>query len=309
MAGVRERRIAAGGTLRDITNRASQGERSGAVRGSENSESAARNRGSGTHRRTVHGARRIARIPPGLLPGLLVVRRGETLLIASSCTPRRPRKFSSLVVHVSAARHHAERRAGKGTPTSGQFSRWGPAQPAEGGQREGSHPGPVGVCAAAALRAAVPAPTGRTGQRSAFPEPSPRFNADRRYAVRSSEIRGAQRCWCGFRAPARCRSETGAPCPRDSARGGVLTSAKTMAANFVRCQRDRGESVKGGLPPSLSQINNDQSELAAARRRRAREFRLPARSAGRSGDGGLPVPICVIGTHWEKCPHPRTARP
>ena len=93
-------------------------------------------------------------------------------------------------------------------------------------------------------------PPGRCAdRRSAFPEPSPRFNADRRYAVRSSEIRGAQRCWCGFRAPARCRSETGAPCPRDSARGGVLTSAKTMAANFVRCQRDRGESVKGGLPP------------------------------------------------------------
>ena len=33
--------------------------------------------------------------------------------------------------------HQAERRAGKGTPTSGQFSRWGPAQPAVGGRREG----------------------------------------------------------------------------------------------------------------------------------------------------------------------------
>ena len=30
---------------------------------------------------------------------------------------------------------------------------------------------------------------------------SRRFNADRRYAVRSSEIGRAQRCWCGFRAP------------------------------------------------------------------------------------------------------------
>ena len=38
--------------------------------------------------------------------------------------------------------HRAERRAGKGTPTSGQFSRWGPAQPAEGGRREGP---PAGV--------------------------------------------------------------------------------------------------------------------------------------------------------------------
>ena len=37
-------------------------------------------------------------------------------------------------VPVSAPSHHAERRAGKGTPTSGQFSRWGPAQPAVGGR-------------------------------------------------------------------------------------------------------------------------------------------------------------------------------
>ena len=36
----------------------------------------------------------------------------------------------------------------------------------------------------------------------------------------------------------------------------------------------------------LSQNSNDQSELAEARRRRAREFRLPARSAGRFGCGG-----------------------
>ncbi len=36
-----------------------------------------------------------------------------------------------------------------------------------------------------------------------------------------------------------------------------------MAANSVRCPRDRGESVKVGSP--LSQDDNDQSELAAAR--------------------------------------------
>ena len=43
------------------------------------------------------------------------------------------------MVPISAPRHHAERRAGKGTPTSGQFSRWGPAQPAAGG-RQGRTP-------------------------------------------------------------------------------------------------------------------------------------------------------------------------
>ena len=35
-----------------------------------------------------------------------------------------------------------------------------------------------------------------------------------------------------------------------------------MAANFVRCPRDQGESVKGGLP--LSQKDDVESELAAA---------------------------------------------
>ena len=49
-----------------------------------------------------------------------------------------------------------------------RFMRLGP----RGTRREESHPGgwglPVGVSAAAALRAAVPAPTGRTGRRSAF---------------------------------------------------------------------------------------------------------------------------------------------
>ena len=34
----------------------------------------------------------------------------------------------------------------------------------------------------------------------------------------SREIGGGRRCRCWFRAPARCRSETGAPRPRDSAR-------------------------------------------------------------------------------------------
>ena len=61
----------------------------------------------------------------------------------------------------------------------------------------------------------------------------------------------AQRRRRRFRAPARCRSEgrRSKPSPRFT-RGGVLPSAKkTMAANSVRCPRDRGESVKGGLPP------------------------------------------------------------
>ena len=63
--------------------------------------------------------------------------------------------------------------------------------------------------------------------------------------------------------------------------------AKQMAANrrFAACVSG-GECVKGGLAP-LSQESNDASELAAARRRRARKFRCPARSAGRFGRGAL----------------------
>ena len=53
---------------------------------------------------------------------------------------RSPRPHESAVPGWCTSRcpsHRAERRAGKGTPTSGQFSRSGPAQPAEGGRREG----------------------------------------------------------------------------------------------------------------------------------------------------------------------------
>ena len=106
---------------------------------------------------------------------------GETLMIASSCTPRRARKFSSWWCTSRRPSHQAERRAGKGTPTSGQFSRWGPAQPAAGGRQRRtprsevvpSRPGPRrsassgrlrGTRRLAALRAAVP-----TGGRRSLP--------------------------------------------------------------------------------------------------------------------------------------------
>ena len=122
-------------------------------------------------------------------------------------------------MHVSAARHHAERRAGKGTPTSGRHSSPEGSEPHKPTPRHdaplGTYPTehhapqarerrpPVGTARRrraaertpssgvvrlsagtpafsvirtgawytpfAALRAAVPAPTGRTGQRSAFP--------------------------------------------------------------------------------------------------------------------------------------------
>ena len=110
-----------------------------------------------------------------------------------------------------------------------------------------------------------------------------------------------------------------------------------MAANSVRCPRDRGESVKGGLAP-LSQKGNLESELAEARasargsfdsgaKRRAVRERGPNsflldnrnRSSGvpplldRSTPGakrravrgwGSTGPISASWTCRGKCPHP-----
>ena len=66
----------------------------------------------------------------------------------------------------------------------------------------------------------------------------------------------------------------------------------------------RGESVRGGLAP-LSQEDSAKSELAEVRRRRAREFRFPARSAGRIREGAsflalvaLPGDIPATAPSW-----------
>ena len=67
--------------------------------------------------------------------------------------------------------------------------------------------------------------------------------AGRRSAVstaswRSMPVRGPYReNWPAFPSGAKHRG------------GAWLDEQKLMAANFVRCPRDRGESVKGGLPP------------------------------------------------------------
>ena len=105
-------------------------------------------------------------------------------------------------MHVAAARHQAERRAGKGTPTSGQFSRWGPAQPAAGGRREGP-PGPrwsllgrdlggqrhPDGCVVRAVRCA---PRSGAGQRSAFP--CGRHHLDRWGFPRGTAFAQQRRC-------------------------------------------------------------------------------------------------------------------
>ena len=95
--------------------------------------------------------------------------------------------------------------------------------------------------------------------------------------IRDCEVGGAQRHQPWFRAPARCRPEVGVPLPPRHKR--VRPPApKTMAANSVRCPRDRGESVKGGATAPLSQSNSSNRESR-------RDLRFPARSAGGSRRG------------------------
>ena len=61
---------------------------------------------------------------PVVANGLLYLRDQDVLLA-----------YDVSAAPLSPVFHSASRRAGKGTPTSGQFSRWGPAPPAAGGRR------------------------------------------------------------------------------------------------------------------------------------------------------------------------------
>ena len=138
----------------------------------------------------------------------------------------------------------------------------------------------------AALRPAVP-----TGGRRSKPSPA---------LLARSAVRGSRPC-----GP-RCRPEVGVPSrPRALARSAVRSS-RPCGLNEQENNRQRtpfaarvfgGKCERGKTPPFT--INNDQSELAAARPGCAREFRLPARSAGRFKRGAqlltLPrVPACPV---------------
>ena len=83
---------------------------------------------------------------------------GETHMTGSARSPRRHESAVPWMVPVSAPRHHAERRAGKGTPTSGRHS------PPQAGGREGprvglwfaSRPGPASSAQVSRSRACRP---------------------------------------------------------------------------------------------------------------------------------------------------------
>ena len=134
----------------------------------------------------------------------------------------------------------------------------------------------------------------------------------------------------GFALPRDAGLETGAPAPRIAllrhavrARrcrpgGGVVLptrhlvwAAGSQARKKLWQRTPFAARVFGGMcergDSPLSQKGNDQSELAEARRRRAREFRLPARSAGRSPDGA-PIPTGTT-TESHSGSRPPTAHP
>ena len=107
----------------------------------------------------------------------------------------------------------------------------------------------------------------------------------------------------------RCATRSGADQRSGFPSRGHSPVRKTVAANpeGLTPACPGGKCERGARPPFT--ISNDQSELAAARRRRARKFRLPARSAGRFGRGGTPPLTRIIQRHPTGRPPFRTARP
>ena len=258
-----------------------------------------------------------------------------------------PSRSVPWTVPVSALRHQAERRAGKGTPTSGQFSRWGPAQPAAGGRQGRNWATPAGwrCVVSRPSRAAMPvgdphrenwpalqALSALVSRSRAMPVGDRRSNAGQRPALQAALSRAgfalprdagrrptgrsetgapsvvgagfalprdagrrpalqalsalvsrsrampvgdrrSKRCRRWFRAPARCRSETGAPSvvgagfalPRDAGRRPALQALSALVS------RSRAMPVGDRPPPG---------ELAGAPSVVGAGFALP-RDAGR----------------------------
>ena len=118
-----------------------------------------------------------------------------------------------------------------------------------------------GVIGAGFALPRVPGPTGRTAQRSAFPCLRPALPV---WRPPPGDL-AAFLCYGRFVEAVRCRAR----------------EKNWQRTSFAAV--DFGGKCERGLPPFT--INNDKSELAAARLRRARKFRFPARSAGRFLDG------------------------
>ena len=152
----------------------------------------------------------------------------------------------------------------------------------------------------AGLRPAVPGPTGRTAQRSAFPGGWCHLHEWRCLCLAASPPAGLRPAVPMRRSsdapPAGLRPAVPGPTGRTAQRsafqavpalfwrGGVLPSAqKTMAANSVRCLHDRGESVKGGPPFHKSTMTNRNSPPRAAGAQGSFDCRREAPGGPRTG--------------------------
>ena len=179
----------------------------------------------------------------------------------------------------------------RATRRQGNADLWS-AQPAGGGRPGRTPSWPVvllsaglGVIGAVFALPRVPGPTGRTAQRSAFPCLRPALPVWRP----PPGALAAFLCYGRFVEAVRCRARK-------------KNWQRTLFAAV-----DFGGKCERGYPPFT--ISNDESELAAARRRRARKFRFPARSAGRPLGGAPPQSNLMDPTYPALWPRPETARP
>ena len=222
----------------------------------------------GGRSRRAGGAQARERRPPVGLREASANSAAACLRKGRHCTSVRRSVLASALVSRSRA-----------MPTGGRRS---PSRPRTPGLR-GEPPPNSGSFPAARLRRAVP--TGELGWLCVGSQPSDSWGV----ALR-----------CGFRR-SRAMPVGDRRCPvRPRHRGGVLLSAqKTMAANSVRCRRDRGESVKGGHPP----FTNQQRPIGT--RRRAPKARKGVSIAG-AKRRAVPTatrcpagpPVCAACARW-----------
>ena len=246
-----------------------------------------------------------------------------------ACTPRRHENAVSWTLPVSAPRHHAERRAGKGTPTSGRHS-----PPKAGGGKDpelggfASRPGPRRSASSGWLRGTrlslrsaqrCRAPPGEpargragpahpAGMKMQFPgrcqsRPHATMQSDAQARERRPPVGTARRRRAAGRTPS-SGGFASRPGPRRSASSGWLRGTRLSLRSAQRCRAPPGEPARGRAGPAhpagmkMQFPGRCQSRPHATMQSdaQARERRPPVgtarrrRAAGRTpSSGGFPV--------------------
>ena len=178
----------------------------------------------------------------------------------------------------------------RATRRQGNADLWS-AQPAAGGRPGRTPSGPAGmkrwcgihVGRARRYRRRFRAPARAGPHRENCPEVGVPLPAGTIWAVGGSGAELHFRSnWPAFPPPRADRIHATAP-SKERPLDRVCRAREKKWQRTLFAAVDFGGKCERGLPPFT--INNDKSELAAARLRRARKFRFPARSAGRSLDG------------------------